>query len=1064
MQNTMKFLLILFLNICFCSALKAQTNVHSNSWIDYDNEYIKIDIAEDGIYRISFEELKNAGLKSFKNIGIFHHGKPVAIETINETNGELRENGYIQFYAEKNKGELDSLVYGSNEKRNNPYQSLFSDISAYFLRNLQEKQDRISVLNLSQKTNKNTFTEELIFAPNSQYSFNNSIGLLPLVMQSYYETGEGWTGKYISSDSTANIVYTLKDIEPNSQITMELKLNGRSLTNHALNLEINKKATNQALEFEPFGIIEQSYIFNDIISDKVTLRFTPKLSQKFDWYSITFAKFKYTRKLEKNIINRAYSSENAVYLNPAWQTFDITDPKNAKKIISVSEGIFTLEKNKALIYTSTEYKKPLQLKLLSFKKLPENPSFLIITDPVLETSANAYATYRSSALGGKHITAIAYTDDIYNQFSYGEKSPMAIFNYLKYSVKDRKKTFLLLLGKATTFPDVLKSSPDMVPSFGYPASDLMLSSGPDYMKKIEWIPTGRISASKNIEVLNYLEKVKEHEANFVTEWRTKGLHLSGGQNQFELFVLKNILDNLSPSLVSQDVFHSLKTRNKPSDNLIEQVDISEEINKGIGFMSFVGHGSTAELDYNIGFCSDPKRNINNKGKYPLMFFNGCGVGNVFYRYNVLSSDWLLTPNKGAIAVLANSYWSFASSTQQYLSTLYSTMFENPLAQGKSIGESQIIALNEMQKNISDPYVRSGIHQVVLQGDPAVRIFPFEKPDFTIPEAGIFLQSSNGIKTIAASDSIVVGTFVHNYGLFSRKDKYAITAKVKWQNGQESNYKQTFDSKNRVDTCYFTIKNNGQIKTINLTIDSSNLIEEYSKSNNTQEFSITENWNNVINNSVYPESAILDRIPPVLNVKFDGRTIKNNAIVASNTSIEIKLEDERRLELAEFLLDIYLKTCSKCEFEPVFFPSYISRGDKIIIVELKNLNLKPGEYTLLIKSKDNANNSPGKVYEKQFVILESNDMSVVQIQPNPTIGDIQVQLNIKTTQNPVSGNLTLYDLTGKQLEYLDFEPKVGENKIILPRQKGYSPGTYLLKFEIIKADNSREIIQEKVVLI
>jgi Peptidase family C25 len=1064
----MRFFLILYFSLGIFININAQNSAFQNHWIDYSKTYLKIEIIEDGIYKISFDELKKAGLISFKNIGLVHHGKQIAIETQGEQNGELIDTGYIQFYAEKNKGDLDTLVYGSNEIRTNPYHSLFSDVSAYFLTNFQEKPKRITSVTLTQTGEKNTFKEELVFAPNSQYSFNNSIGLLPTVMQSYYETGEGWTGKYISSDSTANVLYTLKDIVPNSKILLDLKLNGRSLTYHSLNLEINQKPTLDALEFEPFGVKLKSYAIDNQNNDRINLKFIPKTSQKYDWYSITFARFNYDRKLDKNIVDRSYRTDNVIYGLPIlpYVTYDISDIQNPIKLNAASEGFLNYEKNKALIFTSSLPKKPTNLQLIQFKKLPENPNFLIITDQLLESSANTYASYRNSDKGGKYNTAVVFTSDIYNQFFYGEKSPMAIYNYLKYSVKDREKSFLLLIGKATTFPDVLKSSADMVPSFGYPASDLMLSSGPDYLKNADWIPTGRISAGSNTEVLNYLDKVKEHEANLVTDWQTKGLHLSGGQNPFELFVLKNILENLSTSLAAQDVYSNLKTYNKPTDSPVVQVDISEEINKGVGFLTFVGHGSTAELDYNIGFCSDPKRNITNKGKYPFMFFNGCGVGNVFYKYNVLSSDWLLTPNKGAIAVLANSYWSFANSTQQYLNALYNTMFENPTTVGKSIGESQILALNLLKNNISDPFVRSGIHQVLLQGDPAIKILPFEKPDFTIPENGIFITSANGINSISTSDSIQIGVMMDNLGNFNTNQKYAITYKINWDNGTENNLSKDFKSFWRRDTTYFKVKKAGAIRSIKAEIDIENKVIEYLETNNLQVFTIADNWQKIGNSAIYPESSIADKLPPSLSVTFDGRYIKDKAIVASNANLVIALTDERTIDASKTeLIEVFLSACSKCvleKLEPSKFKIGLLNGN-ILVYNLAELNLPAGTYSLLIKAHDNANNSPGKVYEKQFIILEKAEKTQFNLLPNPTLGDIQAILDIRTIKNPKSGNVQLLDLKGKQIEMFKFEPKTGENMIVFPR-KNKPAGIYFLKFEIIKNDNSKENLVQKVVLI
>jgi Peptidase family C25 len=1058
-------LFLFFLFLCFRGW--AQTIEPQNAWIDYGKIYLQIEITEDGIYKITYDELKKAGLTSFKNIGLEHHGKNVALEAINEKEGVLAENGYILFYAEKNKGLLDSLVYAPSEKRNNPYHSLFSDVSVYFISNFEKLPPRVEQVILTEKSTENTFKEELVYAPNAQYSFNNSIGLLPNVMQSYYEAGEGWTGKFMSADSVANFAFSLKDFIPKNPLKLDLKLNGRSLTNHAFNLAINGLNVGENIEIEPFGAVEKRFEIQNPNSNVVNLQFTPKLSQKFDWYSITYATFSYARLFNNELIDRSFRVYKSVYFSPkAVASWDITNLNSPKKIIGISSSTLSYSFQGSLLFNCSSFKSPNKISSITFKKLPTDFNYLIITDPLLESASIAYSNYRKSMAGGNHKTAIVFTEDIYKQFFYGEKSPMAIYNYLKYSVIDRKKTNLLLIGKATTFPDVLKSGPDMVPSFGYPASDLMLGTGPDYSKQFDWIPTGRISASTNTEILAYLDKVKEHEADLATEWRKNGLHISGGQNSFELFYLKNILENLEPKLETQGLRTGLKTLNKPNDNLVEQVDISNEVNKGLGFITYTGHGSTSELDYNFGFCSDPKRNINNTGKYPFMFFNGCGVGNVFYRYNVLSTDWLLTPKKGAIAVLANSYWSYSSSTQQYLNELYGTLFENKLTIGKSIGEAQIAVLNELQNGVSDPYLRSAIHQVVLQGDPALKLFPFEKAEYAVQTDGIFFQSYDGIKSIASSDSIVINAIIENFGLYDASKTLTLTTKIAWKNGSETTLTKSFSAFPRKNICQMVSKNNGQILNIETQIDPQNQVLEYSKTNNYQKLKLVDDWGKIGSIAIFPENSLADIVAPTLEVLFDGRLLKNKGIIASNASLSLTLTDERTLKpLQTELLEVFIQKCPTCVPEKIEISKFALTqvGATKITLNLYDINLPAGEYTLLIKAKDNANNSPGRVFEKQFRILAQAEKNILEVTPNPVQTEIVANLKIGTLKNPVSGTAFLINQKGEILAQKMISPKTGENIIVLPRRKEYAAGTYFLKIEVKLDLGKSEFLGQKIIL-
>ncbi len=91
-------------------------------------------------------------------------------------------------------------------------------------------------------------------------------------------------------------------------------------------------------------------------------------------------------------------------------------------------------------------------------------------------------------------------------------------------------------------------------------------------------------------------------------------------------------------------------------------------------VTFMGHASPTVPDLNIGFATSPTSQLSNKGQYPFMYFNGCGVGNVFYRYETLATDWLMAADRGAIGVLSNSFWSYSTTSGRYLDALYKALF------------------------------------------------------------------------------------------------------------------------------------------------------------------------------------------------------------------------------------------------------------------------------------------------------------------------------------------------------------------------------------------------------
>ena len=75
-----------------------------------------------------------------------------------------------------------------------------------------------------------------------------------------------------------------------------------------------------------------------------------------------------------------------------------------------------------------------------FRNILQQPAnYLIISNDRLRKPSSsygdpvtAYAAYRASVAGGGFDTLTVNVDDLYNQFSYGEKSPLAIYEFLKH--------------------------------------------------------------------------------------------------------------------------------------------------------------------------------------------------------------------------------------------------------------------------------------------------------------------------------------------------------------------------------------------------------------------------------------------------------------------------------------------------------------------------------------------------------------------------------------------------------------------------------------------------------
>ncbi|HEY9116590.1 MAG TPA: C25 family cysteine peptidase, partial [Roseivirga sp.] len=191
-------------------------------------------------------------------------------------------------------------------------------------------------------------------------------------------------------------------------------------------------------------------------------------------------------------------------------------------------------------------------------------------------------------------------------------------------------------------------------------------------------------------------------------------------------------------------------------------NISEEINRGTGFVTFFGHSSATFTDIDIGNVTDPANGYNNQGKYPVFLVNGCRGGEIFY-YSSFGENWLAAKDKGAVNFMAHSDVGIPSVLKEYTEYFYQNMSDT-LWMNKSIGQiQQKVILDQLSGFTPNEFDFAVAEQTVLQGDPAIPIFGHDKVDYIVREEDIFRQSINGLPITASTPFFNLGVIVNNAG-------------------------------------------------------------------------------------------------------------------------------------------------------------------------------------------------------------------------------------------------------------------------------------------------------------
>ena len=191
--------------------------------------------------------------------------------------------------------------------------------------------------------------------------------------------------------------------------------------------------------------------------------------------------------------------------------------------------------------------------------------FLMITHQSLMTEAEVYRDYKVSVAGGGFNVLIADVDELYDQFADGiNKHPQSIRNFCKMKLDNfiTKPKFLFLLGKSIRPEDSRKGtdySLNLVPTFGNPPSDIILTSHLVDSIFHPALATGRLPARTPQEVSGYLDKLIEHDQwlNRTPEqpeaWMKQILHFGGGRTEGEQNLIKNYL-NAYKTIIEDTLF------------------------------------------------------------------------------------------------------------------------------------------------------------------------------------------------------------------------------------------------------------------------------------------------------------------------------------------------------------------------------------------------------------------------------------------------------------------------------------------------------------------------------
>ncbi len=800
----------IILNFSTAQNFRSETNYNlvsdsTGNWIDYSKTHYKFAVIQDGIYRITYNDLVTAGIAPSvinpKTIKIFCKGEQLPLHISGEDDLSFDPTDYIEYWGERNYNSQNYRQIVSLGQDYINYMDRYSDTTFIWLTFGGEDGERIPVQTSLPAVLADTIKNYIEYK-----HFENDIRLWyygaedPRTQLPFWQEHKVFTWLTIGSTGSQSFTFSVSDFVPNTIVKTYARLisnAGDVITNaHRHGSSLNSTIPQDTITFDYYQTVNfiSEFSSDSLIAGSNTYRIFGLVSEAsfhrslIDWVDIEYARE--TKAKNDSLIIIIPDSVTLDFRNIRISNLLTPDSLiiiykldvNAKKItgFSYSGGVlvfsdsvkggdkYIVTKQTYSLTPSFRYSKD----FVNLRNINRGADYIMITHKSLNESTEQYKQF----IDGNYDLRIekVFIEDIYDEFSYGQNWAEAVKYFLMYAYENWQSpapSYLTLIGDANyDYKDKWNPAPtprkkNLVPSYGYPVSDIWFASFNESDINIPQMYVGRIPANNDEEVLTYLFKHQNYLSRRFDDWNKRYTFYSGGDptKPSELAQIKATNESLLNSLVnpfpvSGKGIHFYKTTDPPSNFGPYTVqEIQNAVDSSGMFISYIGHSGTRTWDNGITEVEDIQNAF--PDRHPLISDFGCSTGK-FAEPDVDAFGELFvsqSPNGQAIAYLGNSSLGYLSTSLRFPSMFYQKILVDSIT------------------TLSKAHIFAKIDQLTLFGYSDVnRVFNycnilFVDPliDFSLPEKPNFIVNQNSIlmpdQISDLEDSVFVKLLINNWG-------------------------------------------------------------------------------------------------------------------------------------------------------------------------------------------------------------------------------------------------------------------------------------------------------------
>lgn len=1035
-----------------------------------NGHWVKIRTSDQGIYKISYDQLKSWGFSDPSSVHLYGNGgymlpkmnddffyddlQQDAILRAKDGGG----NDCIFFYSTGTVRWSENGTSGKFVQEQNNY----SDYAYYFL---------------SDQGNEKSVTESQAVTGNANAeltSFNEHV-CHEQELENLIQSGRRWFGERFSIGQSKTISVELSDPLNGEPMAVEVVGAGRSGNSSKLNVSINGSAQT-ALTFSPATMGSDTGFYADLDENSYTISDSPsELNFKFTFVAssspamawLDYITVNYKRRLVVNdqlmfrdITNLGAGNISEFKLAVSdnnlkiWDITDYTTPTSIPYTINGNTASFKADASQLHefvgFYTDADLPQPEYVEDINNQNLHgiANADLVIISAPEFLTQANELAQFHRDH--DQLSVSVVTPNLIYNEFSGGAPDVAGIRNFLKmqYDRAGSILKYVLLFGDgsydnknvsgtANNFILTYQSPNSLLPTSSFVTDDfyVLLDDGEgEYSGKID-LGIGRIPANTVIEAKIAVDKIKHYASNkTLGDWRNVICFIADDENNnihmIQAEGLAKMVNESNQSFYTDKIYFDAYVQKSTSAGE-SYPDVTTAINKrvkdGALILNYTGHANETALAHEKVLVTSDIDNWSNYDKLPIFVTATCEFSRFDADENSGGEHIFFNSNGGGIALFSTTRLVWSDQNYTLNKEFYKNVFKQD-AEGNNLRMGEVMRLSKNG-------IASGTNKrnFALIGDPALSL--------AFPKYKIQTETINGQSVEQFTDTIgslskvtITGKITDNSG--ARMEDFngeliPIVYDKAHQvetlgNGGETPF--DFPYQNNIIYQGVTTVTNGKFefsfvvpKDVSYSAGQGKII--YYANNGEID---AQGYFNDFSIGGTSSSSTSDTEGPLVNLYLNDSTFQSGDEVGKKSILIANIEDESGINTAGVGIGHDITAIVDNDYNNILVlnDSYLSDKDSYkkgqVIYPLSNLSA--GEHTLKFKVWDVLNNSTE--VEIHFIVSNKLEITDVSCYPNPATSYTNFVFKHNRPDDSFDTKIEIYDFSGNLVDVLS--QRLGSN--------------------------------------